>query len=464
MNNDRIRAYIQDAVISHLERLMNGGSGETDVDSSEKYYLHGGYPPKDSEFKRTLHEMMVPYYEMYLNGDYQLCKPNMESIRLQMKKIIDVDEEFGRWSSEQDLITSAEGWGDNLKRIPEDERIKKQYFYVLKALLQADCKQDWHRLSEELKKMLFKAKVYSDYKTDEVLCALHAFAMIMQQEWTKEKKTENLELLRQQWKFMKHYYSVMTRHIVGVKWTQFDKVAETVMTSSQSFKPHMHIFYCGLMDCVDELHLDKKHQRKMDKICLQMQNEITKYEPSDLLYELCDAIFPEDFQRMLRENRPKSYKEIEDESHLKDELIQQLKAQTSRTCMELEKSKEIIEKMVLSSIPIEDVDAELEQYPAGVAWDMLKDLNANPIISMQKAWREHYPELLKKYRERLFGPVEQQKDLTEAMMRMANRPTSQNIVNLELVNKKETNIGTNYGPNIEHHGGTISLPDTGAKR
>ena len=423
MSDINIKDYIQDAYISPLERLMNGDNGEKEVNLYEKYYRQGGYPPKDAAYKSMLHEMMLPYYDMYLNGDYQLCKPNMEFIRLQMKRAIDDDDQFGKWASEQDLIISAEGWGDNLKRIPEDERIKKQYFYVLKALLQTDCQQDWHRLSEELKEMLFKAEVYSDYKTDEVLCALHAFTMIMQQEWKKEKKTENLELLRQQWKFMKHYYSVMTRHIVGVKWTQFDKVAETVMKSSQSFKPHMHIFYSGLIDCVDELHLDKKHQRKMDKICSQMQEEITRCEPSDLLYELCDAIFPEDFQRLLRDNRPKSYKEIEDESNQKDELIQQLKDQSNRTRKELEKSREIIEKMVLSSIPIEDVDAELEQYPPGAAWDMLINLNANPIISMQKAWREHYPELLKKYRKRLMEPIEQQKNLTEAVMKVAERPT-----------------------------------------
>ena len=458
MNNiDRIKEYIQDDVIAHLERLMNGDNGEPEVNLYEKYGLQGGYPPKDSVYKSLLHAMMVPYYKMYLNGDYQLCKPNMEFIRLQLKRTIDDDDQFGQWASEQNLIISAEGWGDNLKRIPEDERIKKQYFFVLKALLQTDCQQDWHRLSEELKDMLFKAEVYSDYKTDEVLCALHAFTMIMQQDWTKEKKIENLELLRQQWKFMKHYYSVMIRHIVGVKWTQFDKVAETVMTSSQSFKPHMHIFYSGLMDCVDELHLDKKHQRKMDKICLQMQEEITRHEPSDLLYELCDAIFPEHFQRLLREHRPKSYKEIEDESHLKDELIQQMKEQHKRTCKELEKSKETLEQMVLSSIPIEDVDAELEQYPAGTAWDMLKDLNANPIISMQKAWREHYPELLKKYRARLMEPVEQQKNVAEAMMKVAEEPKVN--YHLELVNKKETNIDKNYGPNIEHNGGTLALPD-----
>jgi hypothetical protein len=162
----------------------------------------------------------------------------------------------------------------------------------------------------------------------------------------------------------------------------------------------------------------------MDRVMLLMQEEMNRVkEHSELLYPLCDAIFPEDFQRLLREHRPKSYKEIEDESNQKDELIQQLRDQTSRTFKELEKSKEIIKKMVLSSIPIEDVDAELEQYPPEIAFSMLRDLQASPIISVQEAWREHYPELLKKYRKRLMEPIEQQKELTESMMKVAERPT-----------------------------------------
>jgi len=158
-------------------------------------------------------------------------------------------------------------------------------------------------------------------------------------------------------------------------------------------------------------------------VMLQMQEEMNRCEQSELLYPLCDTIFPEDFQRLLREHRPKSYKEIEDENNQKDELIQQMREQNRRTCKELEKSKETLEQMVLSSIPIEDIDAELEQYPPGTAWDMLIKLNANPIISMQKAWREHYPELLKKYRKRLMEPIEQQKELTESMAKVAERPT-----------------------------------------
>ena len=160
----------------------------------------------------------------------------------------------------------------------------------------------------------------------------------------------------------------------------------------------------------------------MDKIILQMQEELNRCEPSDLLYELCDTLFPEDFQRMLREHRPKSYKEIEDESRQKDELIKQMKEQTRRTRNELDKAKEMLQQMVLSAIPIEDIEAELDQYPSSIAWDMLKELNANPVISMQDAWREHYPAMLKKYRVRMFDTIELQKSLNDAMQKMAKRP------------------------------------------
>lgn len=425
-NIERYRDYIQDTVISRLKRLMDEDNGEPEVNLYEKYRLQGGYPPKDSVYKSLLHDMMVPYYRMYLYGDTGLCceGSRLESIARIMKGVIKDDDLFGKWASGEDLISAAEEWGYNLKYYEKESRRIYRFFHVLEVLLESDCQQDWQSLSQKLKTMLFKLEVCSDYKTDEVLCVLHAFTMIMQQDWTKEKKQEMLTMLDQHRLFLKHYYSVMIRHIIGVKWTRFHKVAETVMTSSQSFKPHLHIFYCGLIDCVDELHLDRKHQREMDKVLLQMQEQLNRInEHSELLYPLCDAIFPENFQRLLREHRPKSYKEIEDESNQKDELILQLRDQSNRTRKELEKSKEIIERMVLSSIPIEDIDAELERYPASYAWEMLKELNANPVVCMQKAWREHYPSLLEKYRKRLMGPMKQQEELTEAMMKVAERPT-----------------------------------------
>jgi hypothetical protein len=48
---------------------------------------------------------------------------------------------------------------------------------------------------------------------------------------------------------------------------------------------------------------------------------------------------------------------------------------------------------------------------------------------------------------------------TEVLKRVANKPRTQINTTIELVQKKETNIGTNYGPNIEHNGGTLTLPN-----
>lgn len=423
-NIDSCKEYIQDSIINHLERLM-GNDVVDDVNLWEKYGSKGLMPQKDSVYRSLLHAMMVPYYKMYLNGDTRLCcaGSKLESIGREMAHVIADDDQFGSWASEQNLIASAESWGDNMKHFEKESKRIYRFFHVLELLLQSDCQQDWKSLSRELKEMLFKAEVCYDYKTDEVLCILHAFTMIMQQEWTKEKKQEQFHLLNQQWLFLKHYYSVMTRHIIGVKWTSFRKVAETVMSASQSFKPHLQIFYCGLMDCVDELHLAPARQRRMDKVILLMQEELNRCEPSELLYELCNTLFPEDFQRMLREHRPKSYKEVEGESRKKDELIQQIQKQNQQLKSDLDATRKVLEQMILSSIPIKDVDAELEQYPPAMAWELLLKLNESPILNAFEVWHNAYPTLLKKYRGRLVDSMNQQKELNEAIKEGVNRPT-----------------------------------------
>ena len=65
MNIDYYREYIQDSVINHLDRLM--GSEAEEVSLYNKYFLREGYPPKDATYKSLLHEMMLPYYKMYLS-------------------------------------------------------------------------------------------------------------------------------------------------------------------------------------------------------------------------------------------------------------------------------------------------------------------------------------------------------------------------------------------------------------
>ena len=97
MNNiDIYKEYIQDSIINCLERLM-GNNEVDDVNLWEKYGSKGLIPKKDSVYKSVLHAMMVPYYEMYLNGDVKLCcvGSRLESIGRKMESTIEDDDQFG---------------------------------------------------------------------------------------------------------------------------------------------------------------------------------------------------------------------------------------------------------------------------------------------------------------------------------------------------------------------------------
>lgn len=54
-------------------------------------------------------------------------------------------------------------------------------------------------------------------------------------------------------------------------------------------------------------------------------------------------------------------------------------------------------------------------------------------------------------------------ELNETLKKAANKPTTQTNFTLELVQKKETNIDKNYGPNIENNG-SLSLPNKDDKQ
>lgn len=414
-----IQDYIQNHVIKRLEHLMDGG-GMYDIASWDDNTIDQvNRIKKDEDYGYYLHKLMKPYYQMYLFGDTRLCRHNMENVRLFMKNVIEEDKEFGSWASSQDLIAATEGWGDNMKHIEEPKRMN-QYFQVLEHLFNSGCRQDWKKLSEELKGNLFKAEVYSDYKNDELLCVLHAFAMILQQDWGQEEKREQLDLLFKHWKFLKYYYSIMIRHIIGVKYTRWTDVTNTVMTSSSSFNPHMHIYFCGLTERIDSLGLDYKHYKKLDDIRLQMLGMINRFEPSETLYTLCDTLFPEDFQRMLNNHRPKSYGELEDENKQKEQMLKELRQQTQDTRNQIERLTKMLKAAVEASIPIEDIERELMSLPANTAWDIFNSMNE--LLQDHDIWRRYDRDIRKKLKSRLAKHDERQEELNEVLKKNLQEP------------------------------------------
>ena len=139
-----------------------------------------------------------------------------------------------------------------------------------------------------------------------------------------------------------------------------------------------------------------------------------------------------------------------------------------RTCRELGiEMKPMTEEDYGNCIPessrfsMKDLANSFLRFPTKVALGMFGG------VSTLLAWHPEWQKQSSKIEERILAQQKEQQDrqeqkqdkILDSMEKVANKPTTQNIMNLELVNKKETNIDKNYGPNIEHHGGTLALPD-----
>ena len=338
-----------------------------------------------------LHTKMQPYYEMYFFGDPQICRNIPGPERVFMEEITRADEDFCLWASNQNLIAAAEGWGDYMKRTNNDH--VPYFFGMLDLLISDKYNQDWEELAKELEDTLFKAEVNSDYKTDELLCILHAMTMIMLHDWPLQKKKDVFELLYSHWGFMKHVYSMMIRHIVGCKLPNFAAVANNVMQSNSNL-PHLDIFYCALVERMDSMGLDEKKYKKLDDARLKLLEKMNRREPSELLYELCDTLFPEEFQRMLIEHRPPSYKEVKDENERikednrqKDLLLSQMEKQTRNLEKQLAELTETYRKAIEASIPVEDILQRLLKQSVAMAWDIYGKLDH--ILKTHPIWRNY---------------------------------------------------------------------------
>ena len=111
-----------------------------------------------------------------------------------------------------------------------------------------------------------------------------------------------------------------------------------------------------------------------------------------------------------------------------------------------------------SSIPIRDMSSAIQELPSRTALDVYGSFST--ALASHPVWRKFGHKIKEKILSHHQAKEERQDKMIEGMEKAANKPTTQNILNLELVNKKETNIDNNYGPNIDNHdGGILGLPD-----
>lgn len=414
--------YIEDTIIAHLQRFTNeeATAKNTPWDSmrlSLNYCVNQGF-----SYMTVLHRLMQPYYEMFFYGEKDLCRVGPFGGYAFMNAVISADGEFPVWASNQDLISSAEGWGSYAKRLNKDEAL--HYICVLEHLISGSCCIDWQALAEQLKAELFNSEAYSDYKTDELLCILHALSMIMQQSWTIDKKRETFELLREHWGFMKHVYSMMIRHIVGSRLQNFAALANVVMSTNANL-PHLEIFYCALTERMDSLGLDEKKFTKLDDAKQKMLSRINATKSSEILYELCDTLFPEEFQLMLR-HKPKSYGELKEENAQQALLLKRMETQTHKLEQQLEESTLAFKMAVEASIPVEEIQQRLLRLPIATAWDIFNKLDR--LLKTHPTWRQYDVHIHEALEQKEADEEQMRRDMYSNVEAYAKKPVSSTTI------------------------------------
>ena len=149
----------------------------------------------------------------------------------------------------------------------------------------------------------------------------------------------------------------------------------------------------------------------------------------------------------------------------RDQIITKLQADIDDVSRKynavLEQLKNAVNDVENDRISGEDLTESFLMFPTELALSYFGTMSA--LFALNATWQKYAPRIfeliMNKQKEQQDRQEQKQDKVLDSMEKAVNKPTTQNILNLELVNKKETNIDKNYGPNIEHNGGTLTMPE-----
>lgn len=395
--------YIKEQLTRYLKDYSDGKISQDDINWGELNLVVRRC--KELGIMDELHRQMQPYYEMYLYADLKLFGNRSWNCFNFIENTAMYDDEFAFFAESHNLIDITELWSDFLRRT--DMSIA-YYQKLLRILIEGGYETDWQQLAETLKNDLHQAEVYSDYKTGELMSFLHGVTMLMNTSWDDRKKMDSFELLCDNWDFLKHFYSVMIRRVIGCRLSNFSAVANLV-AQQPKYHQYIHIFYCVLCYRQDSLNLSRKQLKTLESQIERIYNIMDQTKPSDVLNELCDTLFPEDFQRMLDEYRPETREQVEKERNRLKYEVGLLTDQMTDMAIKLKNALE-------RSVPIDYIENQLLRLSPGAALDLFSKMTM--MLSDNNAWMESMPNIKEKI---LKKKEEQDRQLADLLQKMAEK-------------------------------------------
>lgn len=383
--------YIGCFIIPSLGKIISEQRIENEIDFKTMAHMMREFCVH-KEHGKHLHEWLKPFYRMYFYADRQLWA--LDDVAQLIGELADCDDCFPDWAQEQDLMEMTACWSEYI----QTEEHTQAYWEVLERLLYADYRAEWEKIGFDLAEKLLNEEVYGNYLSSEVYAVLHGLSMICATDLSAEDKQEMFALMRRKWKFMKHLYSVAFRHVIGSKFKNMIQVVNQIHGHA-GHHPYAHLIYDILADRADDFCKKKGDARKLENHLRKIEDVMTGTPANNELDELSHILFPEELNRQLEKNRPKSYQQLKGELEtLKEEMAVQREQMNER----IGQMAEQLKKMAEASVPISDIERELLNLPEGMAWDVFGKLNT--LLMTNAAWMTNAVFIRNKILNRMQNP------------------------------------------------------------
>ena len=376
INNSEIDNTIQRQIIQPLEYFFNGRETSvnwTMVNSSVSCFCL--LPDEEMKVHKGLHNL---YWE-YLTGNHLLSGKDKSDLTAFLFKMLNRYDGLGEWIGGMDIMEMV----DELLR--RKEQPLHRFFLNMNVFLQQGyaphiAKWNIKRIEEEIEELSVQNNPYRG----EIFCMMQAYHSIAVCETiSDDERMQMYELLRENWRYLVHVYSVMIGRIVGSGFTKFTQLVNNV-NMMRDCHPYLHLFYNAVLLKENEIFPTEKDKDKAVKNITKMEDIMKETPREDSLDNLCKVLFGKEFEEFMARKKLPSYDELK---HQVREYRDTINAMEQNWKVVVNKLKTAVE----SSVPISKIEYELMRLPLNMALGIFNDLNM--LLVGDKTWNKNAEEI-----------------------------------------------------------------------
>lgn len=295
----------------------------------------------------------------------------------------------------------------------------------------------------------------------EYYCFLIGTLMIAENSTNSFIFDSRINKLRKEWYQFSWMYGMAIGRLTGTGYNNFTAV---VKQAGHNRRMHyLHLYLPLVENNIDKIckYNNAENKYRLQEAIRQMREVEALHEQKTDLDDLYHILFPKHFVYAMSSSRPAAtIAGLKEEVAAKEKRIKELENAvddlTNRYNKVLGQLAEAVKDLEADKITSADLEAAFLRFPAELALTFFG--NMSTLFALNPTWQKYAPQIQSKILAKQKEQQDKQQKMGEALMKKLEEPTMQNNYNIELIQKKETNIETNYGANIEQNGGSIALP------